>query len=159
MNTPYLGSNDKWQSMFLDLRKYIPVFSSWRENILALRGYYWTILSGDVPYLDIPAVRWEPSTGQASRGIQQNRYKSNALLDLEAEYRFGITQNGFIGGVVFASATSASEYNTQQFVYWHPAGGAGMRMKFNKYSNTNIAFDVAVSKGFLNVYLFIGEAF
>jgi hypothetical protein len=44
-------------------------------------------------------------------------------------------------------------------MYWHPAGGAGVRMKFNKYSDTNIAFDVALSKGFVNVYLFIGEAY
>lgn len=159
LNSPYLGSDGKWQSMFLDVRKYFPVFRSWRENILALRGYYWTILSGDVPYLDLPSVRWEPSNGQASRGIQQNRYKSNALIDFEAEYRFSLTENGFLGGVVFGSLTSASEYDSQHFLYWHPAGGAGVRMKFNKYSSTNISFDVAVSKGFLNVYLFIGEAF
>ena len=158
-NTTYLGSTDKWQSMFLDVRKYFPIFKSRKENILAVRGYYWTILTGTVPYLDMPSVRWEPTPGQTSRGIQQNRYKSNALLDLETEYRFGITDDGFIGGVVFASVTSASEYNSQQFMYWHPAGGIGIRMKFNKYSDTNIAFDVALSKGFLNVYLFIGEAY
>jgi hypothetical protein len=160
INTPYLGSDDKWQSLFLDVRKYIPLFKSgYKPHILVFRSYYWTILSGIVPYLDIPAVRWEPAPGQSSRGIQQNRYKSNAILDFETEYRFGITSNGFIGGVVFGSLTSASQYNTQQFVYWHPAGGMGIRMKFNKYSDTNIAFDIAVSKGFLNVYLFIGEAY
>ena len=159
LNTTYLGSTEKWQSMFLDVRKYFPIFKNRKDNILAVRSYYWTVLSGDVPYLDLPSVRWEPTPGQASRGIQQNRYKSNAILDLETEYRFGITDNGFIGGVVFASVASASEYNTQQFIYWHPAGGVGVRMKFNKYSDTNIAFDVALSKGFLNVYLFIGEAY
>jgi hypothetical protein len=159
LNTTYLGSTEKWQSMFLDVRKYFPIFQNRKDNILAVRGYYWTVLSGNVPYLDLPSVRWEPTPGQASRGIPQNRYKSNALIDLETEYRFGITDNGFIGGVVFVSVTSASEYNTQQFMYWHPAGGVGVRMKFNKYSDTNIAFDVALSKGFLNVYLFIGEAY
>jgi len=158
-NTPYLGSDDAWQSMFFDVRKYFPVFSFGRENILAVRGYYWTTLSGTVPYLDLPSVRWEPTPGQASRGIQQNRYKSNALIDLETEYRFGITANGFIGGVVFGSVVSASEYESQHFLYWHPAGGAGVRMKFNKYSDTNIGFDFALSKGFFSVYLFIGEAF
>jgi hypothetical protein len=81
------------------------------------------------------------------------------MLDFEAEYRFGISYNGFWGGVIFGSITSASEYESQHFLYWHPAGGAGVRMKFNKYSDTNISFDVAVSKGFVNVYLFIGEAY
>jgi len=159
LNTPYLGSDDAWQSMFFDVRKYFPLFSFRKNNILAIRGYYWTILSGTVPYLDLPSVRWEPTPGQASRGIQQNRYKSNAMIDLETEYRFGITANGFIGGVVFASLTSVSEYESQHFLYWHPAGGAGMRMKFNKYSDTNIGLDFAFSKGFASVYLFIGEAF
>jgi len=156
--TPLLGSTDTWQSLFLDVRKYFPLISR-KSNIIALRSYYWTVISGKVPFLDLPAVRWEPAPGQSSRGIQQNRYRSNALLDFESEYRFGITDNGFWGGVVFGSITSASEYNTQQFMYWHPAGGVGVRMKFNKYSDTNIGFDVAVSKGFVNVYLFIGEAF
>ena len=77
----------------------------------------------------------------------------------ESEYRFGITSNGFIGGVVFGSLTSASEYESQQFLYWHPAGGAGLRMKFNKYSDTNIGLDLALSKDYFGVYLFIGEAY
>jgi hypothetical protein len=157
-NTPWLGSDERWQSMFLDVRKYFPL-SYRKSDVVAVRGYYWTTLSGEAPYLDLPSVRWEPTGGQSSRGIQQNRYKSNALIDLEAECRFGITANGFIGGVVFGSVTSVSEYKTQQFMYWYPAGGVGLRMKFNKYSDTNIGFDVAVSKGFVNAYLFIGEAF
>lgn len=156
--TPVLGSDEKWQSLFLDVRKYFPILTR-NPGILAVRSYYWTVISGKAPFLDLPAVRWEPTPGQSSRGIQQNRYRSNALLDFESEYRFGITDNGFWGGVVFGSITSASEYDTQHFLYWHPAGGVGVRMKFNKYSDTNIGFDVAVSKGFVNVYLFIGEAF
>lgn len=155
---PFLGSDDTWQSLFLDVRKFFPLFNQ-KSDIIAVRSYYWTVISGEAPFLDLPAVRWEPTSGQTSRGIQQNRYRSNALLDFESEYRFGITDNGFWGGVVFASIISASEYDTQHFRYWHPAGGAGVRMKFNKYSDTNISFDVAISKGFINVYLFIGEAF
>jgi hypothetical protein len=156
--TPVLGSDETWQSLFVDVRKYF-TFTGRKSTILAVRSYYWTVISGTAPFLDLPAIRWEPAPGQSSRGIQQNRYRSNALLDLESEYRFSITDNGFIGGVVFGSVTSVSEYDTQQFMYWHPAGGVGVRMKFNKYSDTNIGFDVAVSKGFVNVYLFIGEAF
>lgn len=159
LNTTWLGSDDNWRYMFLDVRKYFPVSRNLKKDILAIRGYYWTTLSGNVPYLDLPSVRWEPTPGQASRGIQQNRYKSNALIYFESEYRFGITSNGFIGGVVFGSVTSASEYESQHFLYWHPAGGAGVRMKFNKYSDTNIGFDFALSKGFATVYLFIGEAY
>ena len=155
---PFLGSDDKWQSLFLDTRKYFP-FRGRLHKLLAFRGYYWTIISGNPPYLDLPANRWEPVPGSASRGIRQNRYRSNAILYFESEYRFGITANGFLGGVVFASVTSASQYDTQQFKYWHPAAGTGIRLKFNKYSNTNVTCDFGFSKEFASVYVSIGEAF
>jgi hypothetical protein len=35
----------------------------------------------------------------------------------------------------------------------------GIRMKFNKYSTTNVPFDFGFSKEFASVYLNIGEAF
>jgi hypothetical protein len=155
---PFLGSDDKWQSVIIDTRKYFR-FHSGKYKILALRSYYWTIVSGKTPYLDLPANRWEPVPGSSSRGIRQNRYRSNALLYFESEFRFGITANGFLGGVIFANLTSASEYDTQQFRYWHPAAGTGIRLKFNKYSNTNVTFDAGFSKEFWSVYLNIGEAF
>jgi hypothetical protein len=155
---PFLGSDDKWQSLFADSRKYFR-FHGGKPKILAFRGYYWTIISGNPPYLDLPANRWEPVPGSVSRGIRQNRYRSNALLYFETEYRFGITANGLLGGVVFANVTSASEYNTQKFNYWHPAAGTGIRLKFNKYSNTNVTFDFGFSKEFASVYVNIGEAF
>jgi hypothetical protein len=156
--SPFLGSTDKYQSLFLDVRKYFPLTAS-KNHILALRSYYWTIVTGNAPYLDLPANRWEPISGSSSRGMQQNRYRSNAILYFETEYRFGITANGLLGGVLFASATSASQFGTQQFLYWHPAGGAGIRVKFNKYSRTNVTLDYGFSKGYQSVYLNIGEAF
>lgn len=155
---PALGSDDKWQSIFWDVRKYLP-FSTRKTSILAFRSFYWTVVSGKVPYFDLPSVRWEPALGSASRGIQKGRYRSNAMLYAESEYRFGISANGLWGGVVFANVTAPSEYGTQNFKYWHPAAGAGVRMKFNKYSRTNVTFDFGMSKEYFSVYLNIGEAF
>jgi hypothetical protein len=37
--------------------------------------------------------------------------------------------------------------------------GAGLRVKFNKHSGTNVCVDVAGSKGYWAVYLYLGEAF
>lgn len=155
---PFFGSDDAWQSLFIDARKYFP-FEAKMTQVLALRSYYWTIISGNPPYLDLPANRWEPTTGSSSRGIPQNRYRSNAMLYFESEYRFGITANGLFGGVIFASVTSASEYETQHFEYFHPAAGAGLRLKFNKYSRVNVTLDFGFSKGYQTVYVNIGEAF
>jgi len=153
-----LGSDKSYQSLFLDFRKYITLPYKF-SPVIAFRSYYWTLTKSVSPYLDLPANRWEPASGSASRGIQKGRYRSNALLYFESEYRFGISQNGLWGGVVFANVLSPSEWETQNFQYWHPAGGFGVRLKLNKYSRTNVAFDLGVSKGFAGVYLNIGEAF
>jgi outer membrane protein assembly factor BamA len=156
-NDKSLGSDTSWQSLFVDVRKYFPI--PYARSVLAFRSYYWTILSGTVPYFDLPSTRSEPGTGSSSRGLEKNRYRSNAMLFFESEYRFNITRNGFVGGVVFANATSASEYDTQHFIHWQPAVGAGVRLKFNKYTKVNVAFDIGFSKDYTSLYLKIGEVF
>ena len=112
-----------------------------------------------MPYFDLPSTRSEPGTGSSSRGLEKDRYRSNAMLFFESEYRFNLTQNGFLGGVVFANATSASQYDTQHFIHWQPAAGAGVRLKFNKYTKLNVALDFGFSKEYASVYLKIGEVF
>ena len=156
-NSPAFGSDNKWQSLFFDVRKYFSI--PYARSVLGFRSYYWSIVSGDVPYFDLPSTRTEPSTGMSSRGLQKNRYRSNAMLFFESEYRFNITPNGFVGGVLFANTTSASEYDSQHFRHWQPAIGTGVRLKFNKYSKVNVAFDFGISKDYASVYLNIGEAF
>ncbi|MEK6782450.1 MAG: BamA/TamA family outer membrane protein [Bacteroidota bacterium] len=157
-NSPAFGSDREWHSLYIDSRKYFP-FSKYRQNLIALRGYYWTVLSGQAPYLDLPSIGWDLALIASGRGIQQSRYRSNALLYFESEYRFDITANGLLGGVVFSNVTSASVYGTQDFQSWHPAIGTGLRVKFNKYSRTNVLMDIAFSKGYTGLYLNIGEAF
>ncbi len=156
-NSTIFGSTSDWRSIFLDVRKYFPIKDT--RSILALRSYYWTVVSGDAPYFDLPSNGSEPAIGTSSRGIQRDRYRSNAMLYFESEYRFNILRNGFLGGVVFSNITSASEYETQNFQYWHPAAGAGVRVKFNKYTKVNVDFDWGFSKDYWGFYLNIGEVF
>lgn len=157
-NSPALGSDNEWNSLYIDARKYFS-FSNQKQRILALRSFYWTKISGDIPYLDLPANGWEPAFGSTARGFEQSRYRSNALLYAESEFRFDLTRNGLWGGVIFTNFISVSDYNTQKFTYWHPAAGAGLRIKFNKYSRTNVTFDYAFSKEYNTYYISIGEAF
>jgi hypothetical protein len=156
-NKQFLGSNTNWQSLNLDLRKYYS-FNRRRQDVLALWAYYWTVLNAGVPYLDLPSIGWD-SYQRSGRGFDQNRYRGNGLVDLEAEYRRDITANGLFGCVVFANANSVTEQNAYKFIYWHPAVGIGLRIKFNKLSGTNVAVDYAVSKGFSSFYVNLGEVF
>ncbi len=152
-----LGSDTNWQSLFMDFRKYFAIPNS--RSVLGLRSYYWSILSGEAPYFDLPSTRSEPGTGSASRGLQKNRYRSKDMVFFESEYRFNITRNGLLGAVVFANTTVASEVESRKFEHWQPAIGTGIRLKFSKYTKVNLAFDIGFSKDYTNVYLKIGEVF
>lgn len=158
-NSKAFGSNDNWQSVYLDVRKYISLSpGEKKKNVLALWGYYWTTLNNATPYLDLPSVGWDPYN-RSGRGMEQNRYRGQELIYLESEYRRDITNDGLFGFVVFANATSVTEAAGRNFKYINPAAGAGFRIKFNKGSDTNIAIDYGFSKGYNTFILNLGEAF
>ncbi|MBO9202102.1 MULTISPECIES: BamA/TamA family outer membrane protein [Niastella] len=156
-NLESLGSTSSWQSVFIDARKYFS-FNKRLQNILAFWSYYWAVTNGRTPYLDLPSIGWD-YYNRSGRGFEQNRYRGKSLLYFESEYRRDISRNGFWGFVVFANVHTVSEYEGNAFVYWHPAVGTGLRIKFNKISRTNIGIDVGVSKDFTGIYLSLGEAF
>lgn len=158
-NSRFLGSNDGWQSLYIDVRKYISLrrYPYKEQQTLALWSYLWTILGGKAPYLDLPSIGWDPSN-RSGRGIDQNRYRGKTLLYLETEYRHTLTKDGLLGFVMFTNINTVSGSGTF-FKAWHPAAGAGMRIKFNKGSNTNIGIDFAFSKGYNAVLFNLGEAF
>ncbi len=159
INPAFLGSNDSWQSLYLDLRKYVPLNPSEKnqQNTLAFWSYFWTALNNGIPYLDLPATGWD-SYNRSGRGIEQNRYRGKSLLYMESEYRRDITRNGLLGFVVFANVNTVTGSGTF-FSSWHPAAGTGLRIKFNKGSNTNIGIDYGASKGYSTVMFNLGEAF
>jgi hypothetical protein len=157
-NAIALGSNNNWQSLYIDFRKYISLSNAGPKNVLALWSYYWTSLSPGTPYLDLPAIGMDPYQ-RSGRGIQQNRYRGDKLFYFETEYRRDITRNGLFGFVVFGNINSVTQQNTHQFNYWNPAGGTGLRIKFNKKSDTNIGVDYGFSKGYSALLLNLGEAF
>jgi len=157
-NSAFLGSNDTWQSLYVDFRKYLSLSNTQRKNMLAFWTYYWTTLSPGTPYLSLPSIGMDPYQ-RSGRGIAQNRYRGQSLFYLETEYRCDITDNGLLGFVTFANLNSATQVNSRQFRYWNPAGGAGIRIKFNKKSGTNIGFDYARSRDYRAYILNLGEAF
>lgn len=159
VNPTFMGSSDSWHSLYLDYRKYVPLnpANKNQQNTLAFWSYFWTVLGGNAPYLDLPSIGWDPYN-RSGEGIDQNRYRGKSLFYLESEYRRDITANGLLGFVAFANVNTVSGSGTL-FKSWHPAAGTGLRVKFNKGSNTNIGMDYAFSKGYNAVILNVGEAF
>jgi len=157
-NYKFLGSDANWQSLLLDFRKY-QNFPTSSKNILAFWTYDWFTLSGKPPYLNLPSTASD-TYNNFGRGYIQGRFRGMNLLYLETEYRFGITENGFIGGVVFANAQSYTEETSGRFEAILPGWGAGIRIKLNKFSKTNLALDYGFGlNGSKGIFANLGEVF
>jgi hypothetical protein len=152
------GSNNNWQSLYIDIRKYVSLTHSVKKNMLAFWTYYWTSLTPGTPYLDLPSIGMDPNQ-RSGRGIEQGRFRGQRLFYFETEYRRDISRNGLFGFVLFANVNSVTQPVTNRFVYWNPAGGGGLRIKFNKKSDTNLGIDYGFSKDYQSVQLNLGEAF
>jgi outer membrane protein assembly factor BamA len=158
INGHAFGSDADWQSLYIDMRKYISLTSTKEQNVMAFWAYYWRTFGNGIPYLSLPSIGWDPYQ-RSGRGIEQNRYRGKALLYFETEYRRDITANGLLGFVLFANVNSVADPVSNHFSYWHPAGGTGLRIKFNKSSGTNITLDYGISEGYSAIILGLGEAF
>lgn len=156
-NDPLFGSRSSWRSLQLDARKYIKL-SACSDNVLALWSLDW-FTSGKVPFLDLPFTGGDVFNN-TGRGYVEGRFRGKNMLYLESEYRFGISSNGLIGGVVFANAQSLSEYNGNRFTTIAPAAGAGLRLKVNKHSRTNLCIDYGLGMyGSRGIFVNLGEVF
>jgi len=78
----------------------------------------------------------------------------------ETEYRYHITSNGLIGGVVFINAESFSAAPGTRLQAVQPAFGPGLRIKLNKVSKTNISIDYGFgTEGSRGLFVNVGELF
>jgi hypothetical protein len=128
------------------------------------------VTSGHQPYLALPSVGWD-AKGTTGRGYVQGRLRGTAEMYAEAEWRFRITDNGLLGGAVFANvetmsrpAASLPAYGYTQaaenlFQTFKPAGGFGLRFMMNKEARTNVRLDLAWGADSFGVYFGSGEAF
>ncbi|MFN8417026.1 MAG: BamA/TamA family outer membrane protein [Cytophagaceae bacterium] len=158
MNPSYLGNTYEYNILLIDLRKYFYIPAKKHKNILGFWAYYWGVTNGDTPYLLLPSNGWDSFASNA-RGFTQGRYRSRQMFTMEAEYRFRISKNGLLGGVLFTNASTFAEPNGE-FKYVNPAVGTGLRIKLNKNSQTNITLDFAIGvKNNRGFYADVGEIF
>lgn len=157
INSTIFGSDKNWNSFYFDARNYFSL-SDKSHKVFASRLFYWSVFNGKPHYLDLPSIGWD-RYGKTGRGFTRNRYRSNALLYFETEYRTDITKNGFLGAVFFANISSVSDLNTYQFNNWNPAIGTGLRVKWNKFNGCNLALDFGVSKEDFSFRLSLSENF
>jgi hypothetical protein len=158
-NFKFLGSNDDWTSLQTDVRGYNR-FPKSTKNILAVWALAWTTVSKTPPpYLLLPSTGWDDQYN-SGRGYIQGRFRGNQMYYFEDEYRFRITQNGLIGGVLFTNFQYFSGSLSEQYKNLYVGYGAGLRIKLNKFSGTNLCVDYGFGQnGSRGFFVNLGEVF
>ncbi len=155
-NNQRVGSKKNWQSLVVDVRKYVEVTKS--GNKLAFWFYSWRS-NTNTPYFLLPSTGWDDNFN-IGRGYIQGRFRSNTMNYFESEYRFRLTHNGLLGGVVFANVQSYKEKLTSGRQVLAPAVGTGIRIKLNKISGANLCIDYGIGQnGSQGFFVNLGEVF
>ena len=167
-NPTWLGSAKDSSVLTLEYRGYYGLDPAIPRNLIAVWFLVQTTVTGQLPYLGLPAIGWD-ARNRTGRGYVQGRFRGTAEVYGEVEYRFRITQNGLLGGVVFANvstfSSSAVSYlgffnqGNNLFQYLRPAGGLGLRFMMSRQSRTNNTLDFTVAEKTFGLYFGAGEAF
>jgi hypothetical protein len=164
----WLGSSQGSTMVGVDFRAYLSLSDAVPRNVLAFWLLASGVTSGAQPYLTLPSVGWD-AAGTTGRGYVQGRFRGPADVYAEVEWRFRITDDGLLGGAVFANAETftrpAFSYATinepavNLFQYVKPAAGFGARVMMSKESRTNLRVDFAWGVDSFAIYLGAGEVF
>jgi hypothetical protein len=158
-NQQWLGSSKTSTQFLLEFRNYQRIGRG--NNRIAFWLISQLLPSGSLPYLALPSIGWD-TYNRSGRGYIQGRFRGENLTYSEIEFRYNITKNGLLGGVVFANAITVDNLFTDQAIFEDFAigYGAGLRIKMNKETRTNICMDFGfVQNGSAGIYFGIQEAF
>jgi hypothetical protein len=159
-NQTWIGSSKNALQFTTDLRKYVSISKRNPEHVIAFWNWGSYLISGAVPYLELPGTGRDPGS-RSGRGYIVTYFKGTKYNYSEVEYRFPITRNKFLSGVTFFHMQTANnELDTKLFRQWQPGGGGGLRILFNKATRTNLCLDYAFGKfGQKGFFLGLNEAF
>jgi len=134
------------------------VASGLSVNVLAFWLYGW-LTFGETPYLNLPSSGWD-TYGRGARGYLQGRIRGADQVYFESEYGRVLTRDGLWGAVTFLNGTSTSLPESGVLGRMDYGGGVGLRIKFNKHTDTNLTIDYGWGKsGSRGFFLGMSEVF
>ena len=162
INPTFLGSEQSSSTLLLDYRHYFNMSETRKRHLIAVWGFGNFVVSGDVPYMNLPSIGWD-MFGRTGRGYAQGRFRGESMVYSEAEYRFPLQRKKeTFGGTVFVNAASFNSKTTGEKIMEqvNPGYGVGFRVMINKENRTTIAADYAFGqKGNSGFYLNVNESF
>lgn len=145
---PALGGDYRFNSYFIDMRYFQPLFSS---HVLAFRGVV-GIITGDPPFQMLNSL------GVYLRGYNRTRFVDKHLGAFQAEYRLPLFWRlGLVGFAGFGQVAHSHEniaFNTLK-----PSAGIGIRFAMIPDKKINLRFDFARGKDDFSFDFSLMEAF
>ncbi len=161
-NPEFIGSDRSSTMFWAEYRDYFGLSKKRDRHLLAFWTYGSFVTSGELPYLDIPAVGWD-QFGRSGRAYPQGRFRGEGLAYAEMEYRFPLQKDKeTFGGVLFVNGTTASNQDADinLFEAIEPGVGVGWRIMLDKNARTNLSLDYAWGAyGAQGFYLNVNETF
>ncbi len=146
----FLGSDFKYNSITLDLRKYHSFFA---DHIIAFQGYF-KFTNGSVPFNKLALI----GGSRIFRGYFEGRYRDKNLLFFQSEYRSPTWHN--MGYIVFAGlgdvAAKINKFEPADFKY---SFGFGLRYMFVPQEKLNLRLDFGFVEDGFQFYVNFAEAF
>ncbi|MCU0377114.1 MAG: outer membrane protein assembly factor [Bacteroidales bacterium] len=159
VNEKIFGSSKNSSRLLMEFRNYQLVGRGVNHFAFWLMGSIQ--LSGTDPYLALPSIGWD-TYNRSGRGYLQGRFRGENVVYAESEFRFRIKSNGLLGGVIFINTITADNKFIDQKLFDRFAFGygAGLRIKMNKETRTNICVDLGLGQNNSSgIYFGIQEAF
>jgi hypothetical protein len=160
LNQTWLGSSRNALQLVYDMRYYLPLSDRRPDHVLAIWHWGSVLMGGSLPYLEMPGTGTDIYS-RSGRGYTIGYFRGPTYVCLESEYRFPITRNQFLGGVLFANVQSATSAR-EPFVFetLEPAGGAGLRILVNKESRSTVCLDYGFGRfGSRGLFIGLNEVF
>lgn len=158
---PEINSNQQQSTtLTIDSRYFIPLSRKHKQHVLGFWLYGQFLTSGNLPYLNLPAIGWDQNS-RTGKGYIQGLFRGGNLVFMESEYRFPILKNQLISGTLFVNATSASDVagNLDLFHTIQPAVGVGLRVLLDKNTLTNFVMNFGLGRDSNTFYFNDGEGF
>jgi hypothetical protein len=150
---PYLGGDNEYGLLGIDLRKYWSIKRDGRTIAVQLRGRFTT---GDVPYGEMS----QPGTPFDLRGYTWGRYRDESMIYAIGEYRHmfqkkdgRLSPHGLIGWIGVGTLGETVE----EFGQWLPSIGIGYRLEVQPRMNLRI--DIGFGKATQGFYFNFNEAY
>jgi hypothetical protein len=156
----WMGSTSNALQVFYDFRKYWSLSERNPEHVLAFWHWASYLLSGELPYLEMPYTGSD-TYNRSGRAYTIGYFRGPSYAYFETEYRYPITRNKLISGVVFMNFQTASDdFNQKIYQGWNVGAGAGLRILFQEDSRSAVCVDFSQGEcGASGIFFGLNEVF